>query len=105
MLINLTHNALKFTVKGRVDLYVAYDYANEKLWVRIRDTGKGIKKCEIGSLFDMFGKLNRTALQNSAGLGIGLRVCKLSVEANGGRIKVYSAGVNRGCQFEFSFNA
>ncbi len=105
MLINLTHNALKFTLKGRVDLYVAYDDSNEKLRVRIKDTGKGIKKSEMGSLFDMFGKLNRTALQNSEGLGMGLRVCKLSVEANGGRISVNSAGVNKGCEFKFSFKA
>ena len=105
VLINLTHNALKFTLKGRVDLFVAYDEGNEKLWVRIKDTGKGIANSEMGSLFDMFGKLNRTAPQNSAGLGMGLKVCKLCVEANGGRISVYSAGVKRGCEFKFSFKA
>ena len=69
------------------------------------DTGKGIEQSEMGSLFNMFGKLNRTALQNSAGLGMGLKVCKQSVEANGGRISVQSAGADQGCEFTFSFKA
>lgn len=76
MLLNLTHNTLKFTFKGRVDIYVAYNDANEKLRARIVDTGRGIQKSEMGSLFNMFGTPNRMALQNSTGLGMGLKVCK-----------------------------
>ncbi len=76
MLINLTHNALKFTSNGSVKLIVCYDSASEKLITRVVDTGKGIKKSELSELFNMFGKLNRTATQNSEGLGLGLMVSK-----------------------------
>ena len=41
VLINLTKNALKTTVKGRVTIQAGYDQVNELLVVKIRDTGKG----------------------------------------------------------------
>ena len=53
----------------------------------------------------MFGKLNRTADQNHEGLGLGLMVCKLIVEANGGQITVKSNGAEQGCEFKFSIKA
>ncbi len=47
ILINLTHNALKFTSYGQVKLFVSYDSASEKLITRVVDTGKGIEKNEL----------------------------------------------------------
>ena len=74
------HNALKFTSNGQIRISVSYDSAREKLLTCVADSGKGIKPSEKKNLFKMFGKLNRTASQNSAGLGMGLMVCKQSIE-------------------------
>ena len=51
------------------------------------------------NLFTMFGKLNRTAENNHDGLGMGLMIVKAIVEANNGKIEVYSEGVDKGSTF------
>lgn len=86
ILINLTHNALKFTKKGAVNILTAYDTASETLLTTVVDTGKGITQVEMSTIFKMFGKLNRTAGQNSEGLGMGLMICDTLVKTNGGSI-------------------
>ena len=65
MLINLTKNALKFTVKGTIKIIAAYDYASEKLNVHVVDSGKGITNEEMVILFQKFGKIERTEEMNS----------------------------------------
>ena len=46
------------------------------LRVSVEDTGKGIKPEEIDKVFQMFGKLKRTASLNNEGIGLGLMICK-----------------------------
>lgn len=66
------------------------------------DNGRGITSEEHDGLFKMFGKLRRTAEQNSEGIGMGLMICKQLVEANRGSIKVFSEGENKGARFVFT---
>mmetsp|Transcript_38014 Transcript_38014/g.49928 ORF Transcript_38014/g.49928 Transcript_38014/m.49928 type:complete len:92 (+) Transcript_38014:61-336(+) len=61
VMINLTKNALKFTLQGSICIYLAYEHSTELLHALVSDTGKGILAEEIGSLFTRFGKLRRTA--------------------------------------------
>ena len=61
MLINLVKNALKFCHRGVIRILVGYDEPEELLRVQVVDSGKGIKKEEMDTLFKMFGKLLRTA--------------------------------------------
>ena len=102
ILINLVKNALKFTKKGNVKIVAAYDKNTEMLKVHIVDNGKGIKHGDTKKLFKMFGKLKRTADMNSEGLGMGLMICKKLIELNGGSIKVYSNGRDKGSMFSFT---
>jgi signal transduction histidine kinase len=60
--------------------------------VHIVDTGRGILKEDISRLFELFGKLLRTAEMNSEGIGMGLMICKNLVEKSGGEISVQSRG-------------
>lgn len=62
VLINLVKNALKFSKdKGFVRIYSAYDYDNQELMVKVEDNGIGIQAEDQKQLFNMFGKLQRTA--------------------------------------------
>ena len=93
-LINLTKNALKFSLQGSIRLIMAYDGDAEMLHVHVHDTGKGIKEEEMPKLFSLFGKLRRTAEQNHEGIGMGLMICQKLVEMNHGSIEVFSKGEN-----------
>ena len=53
-------------------------------------------------LFNLFGKILRTADQNHEGIGMGLMICKNLVELNGGKLDVHSDGEDRGATFMFS---
>lgn len=70
--------------------------------MHVCDTGRGISREELPNLFKMFGKLRRTAAQNSDGIGMGLTICKQLVEANYGTMDVYSDGENMGSRFMFT---
>ena len=70
--------------------------------VQVSDTGKGIQAEEMPKLFQLFGKLKRTAEINDDGIGLGLLICKNLVYMNGGQISVESTGQDKGCTFSFS---
>ena len=53
-------------------------------------------------MFNLFGKLRRTAEINSEGIGMGLMICKQLVELNGGTIEVHSDGEDQGSIFTFT---
>ena len=75
------------------------------LLFKIVDTGKGFRKQDAPKLFQMFGKLKRTASMNSEGIGMGLMICKQLVELNQGVIELTSEGVNKGATVFFTFKA
>ena len=102
ILINLTKNAFKFAQGGKVWIYMAYSPSEELLTVHVKDNGRGILKDDVHKLFNMFGKLRRTAEQNSEGIGMGLMISKNLVEINGGTISVHSDGEEMGSVFSFT---
>ena len=102
VLINLTKNALKFTVNGQIKIVAAYDKVKQMLKVQVIDSGKGITNQEMGQLFSRFGKLQRTESMNIEGLGLGLKICQQIVIKSGGEIEAYSEGENKGTTFMFS---
>jgi len=54
------------------------------LIVHVVDTGDGIHSDRLPALFDLYGKMKRTANINSDGLGMGLMICKKLIELNNG---------------------
>ena len=66
------------------------------------DTGTGIAKEDFPKLFTRFGKLHRTAIMNSEGIGLGLTMVKQIVESSGGQIAFESQGIGHGSNFCFS---
>ena len=75
-MLNLVKNALKFTLKGSIDIEACYDIETGSLVVHVRDTGTGIAQEDFEKLFSRFGKLHRTAEMNTEGIGLGLTIVK-----------------------------
>ena len=76
MLINLIKNAIKFTYRGQIKIKAWFNLPLSSLIVHIVDDGVGIAKEDFPTLFTKFGKLHRTAEQNSTGIGLGLMIVK-----------------------------
>jgi signal transduction histidine kinase len=87
---NLLSNALKFTpAGGEVSVDVARSNGNARLVVA--DTGAGMRRDELGHLFERFYRTDAAATQAVQGSGLGLSICKAIVEAHGGVITADSA--------------
>jgi two-component system phosphate regulon sensor histidine kinase PhoR len=87
VLINLLHNAIKFTpAGGRIDVRVSQ--AGRETTIEVADTGIGIPAEELERLFERFYKSDRA--RRSEGTGLGLAIAKHIVQAHGGTITVES---------------
>ena len=92
VITNFINNALKFTKQGTIAL--GYEQtAPHKIKFYVRDTGFGIPKEKIDSIFERFVKLN-TFVQ---GTGLGLSICKSLVSQMGGKIGVESTEGEGSC--------
>lgn len=87
VLINLVHNAIKFTAPGGKITLSAYQEA-ERIIFFVRDTGVGIAKKDLGRIFERFYKADRA--RAGGGTGLGLSISRHMVEAHGGFIWVES---------------
>lgn len=98
ILLNLVKNALKFTREGEITVTMNYEQ-NMSLQMMVSDTGMGFKPEDLSILFTRFGKLSRTAEQNSEGIGLGLTIVKDIVEKADGTVHAFSQGVDQGSTF------
>jgi len=85
---NLIGNALKFTEKGYIMVSVNKDVQGVQF--SVEDTGRGISKEAIRSIFEKFGKLKGVTQDKMAGLGLGLPMSKQIIEMHNGKIWVES---------------
>jgi len=99
VLNHLMDNAVKFTLEGSIEL--SYSLENENLIFRIRDTGIGINKENLGNIFEEFRQEVNGHHRPFEGLGVGLTLAKEVVERMGGKIYVQS---EKGVGSEFSFS-
>ncbi len=90
VMINLIHNAIKFTpAGGAVTVSAALDGARPGMvTVCVRDTGVGIPAANISRIFERFYKADRA--RSGGGTGLGLAIAKHTVQAHGGTIWVES---------------
>lgn len=97
VLSNLIGNALKFTPEGG-SVTVATERTPNGTKIFVKDTGPGIPLEKRSQLFERF-----TQLQSSdrRGLGLGLYISKMIVEAHGGEIGVHSE-LDKGSSFYFT---
>ncbi len=93
ILINLISNAIKFTHEGEINIDVdAYKSSEDQQWLSfdVSDSGVGIPKKKLGSIFDSFSQADESVTRKFGGTGLGLSICKQLVELQGGTISVAS---------------
>src|SRR6185369_2730579 len=87
VLVNLIHNAVKFTHPGG-EIVLFADAGIGEVRFAVRDTGVGIPVDEVPRIFERFYRVDKSRTGN--GTGLGLSIAKHIVEAHGGKIWVES---------------
>jgi two-component system phosphate regulon sensor histidine kinase PhoR len=99
VVINLVHNAVKFTPPGG-HITVSVERREDELLVSVADNGVGIAPDALPRLFERFYKADKA--RAGGGTGLGLAIAKHLVQAHGGRIWAESPGEGRGSTFAFA---
>ncbi len=107
VLSNLVNNALKFTETGHVFVTIDVDPATSalpdslKLRVSVSDTGIGIPREKLASVFESFSQADQSTTREYGGTGLGLAICKRLVTAMRGEIGLESI-FGQGSTFSFT---
>lgn len=98
---NIISNAVKYTPdNGSITVTTSIDKKN--WYIQVRDTGIGIKKDELGKLFNMYFRGSNAINAKITGSGVGLLFTKKLVKKHKGRISVTSE-LDKGTEFTVSF--
>jgi two-component system phosphate regulon sensor histidine kinase PhoR len=103
VLLNLIHNALKFSPRGST-VVVAAVPAGSGVQIEVRDQGYGIGPDELENVFEPYFRSSDERVERERGTGLGLSIVKTIVQQHGGRIGVESAP-DRGTVFRFDIPA
>ncbi|KAF1036501.1 MAG: Sensor histidine kinase TmoS [Herbaspirillum frisingense] len=98
VLINLLHNAAKFTPEGG-HIRLSAAAAGGRVVITVSDDGIGISQGRLEEIFGMFAQANGLGRDRQDGLGIGLSLAKNLIELHGGTLTADSAGLGQGSSF------
>jgi two-component system phosphate regulon sensor histidine kinase PhoR len=98
VIINLIHNAIKFTPPGGMITITAREETDQVVF-GVNDTGEGIAEDDLERVFERFYKADRS--RSRGGTGLGLSIARHIVETHKGRIWVESE-IGKGSTFWFS---
>ncbi|MBP1703497.1 MAG: two-component sensor histidine kinase [Chloroflexi bacterium] len=83
VLVNLLHNAIKFTPANGV-ISIGCHLNDDKMLFSVKDTGIGIPADDLPRIFERFYKTDRA--RSGGGTGLGLAISRHIIEAHGGKI-------------------
>jgi signal transduction histidine kinase/CheY-like chemotaxis protein len=100
VLSNLVSNALKFTSTGYVAIHVETAMLEDRpaIAFHVIDTGIGIERAKLASLFEPFSQADQTTTRRFGGTGLGLAIARRLISIMQGELKVTSA-VDKGSIF------
>ena len=93
ILLNLVSNAIKFTEEGEIKIIIeliAEQEESVELSFSVKDTGIGIPKSKLNTIFEGFTQATNDTTRKYGGTGLGLTIVKQLVEQQGGHITVES---------------
>ena len=98
VLVNLIHNAVKFT-RGGGEIVLSAEETDGLIRFAVRDTGIGIPADDVSRIFERFYRVDKS--RTGSGTGLGLSIAKHIIEAHQGKIWAESVE-GRGSTFSFS---
>ncbi len=104
IIMNILTNAIKYTEKGKVELKVDYDKADERsilLNIAISDTGMGMHKEDLDRLFSPFERIEEVRNRHIEGSGLGMSIVQQLLAMMGSRLRVKSE-YGKGSIFSFT---
>ena len=103
ILLNLCINAVKFTRNGQVCINIDFQLHEGTqlltLYIEVIDTGIGMSKDQVNSVFDSFTQADGSTSRNFGGSGLGLSIVTQLVEMMDGNVSVKSEE-NKGSTFK-----
>lgn len=87
--LNLVDNAVKHTGEGAT-VTVESGCEDERVWIRVRDTGPGISAEDQEHVFDRFYRIDRSRVRGRGGSGLGLAIVRELMDSMGGSVEVDS---------------
>jgi len=97
--LNLLDNAIKYTLKGHIEIKIVEDSRPGYIRISIKDTGIGISPDEQKKLFEQFVRGKGGSHVSASGSGIGLYIAKKIVDDHHGHIWAESEGPGKGSTF------
>lgn len=89
IIYNLCDNAIRYNKDGgKVEITVKKE--NEKIVLKVSDTGIGIPSEHQNRIFERFYRVDKSHSKETGGTGLGLSIVKHAVACNGGKIKLES---------------
>jgi signal transduction histidine kinase len=100
ILLNLSGNAIKFTLHGKVSIRVTEQQVDDNqisMLFEVVDTGVGIEPQKLESIFESFTQADSSISRNFGGTGLGLSISRHLLEMMGSKLKVYSTPGQGSC--------
>jgi signal transduction histidine kinase len=95
---HILDNALRFSPSGST-VHVTVGRRDNRARVLVKDQGIGLARAHLGVIFRKYGRVETAATKDKIGVGLGLYVTRLIVEAQGGSVSASSVGLGLGSTF------
>jgi signal transduction histidine kinase len=95
---HLLNNAMRFSPPGST-VHVTVGRRDGHARVAVKDQGVGLARSHLGVIFKKYGRVETDTTKDKIGVGLGLYVTRLIVEAHGGRVSASSVGLGLGSTF------
>jgi signal transduction histidine kinase len=95
---HILNNALRFSPAGST-VHVTVGQRGNRARVLVKDQGVGLARSHLGVIFRKYGRIETASTKDKMGVGLGLYVTRLVVEAHGGTVSANSIGLGLGSTF------
>ena len=95
---HILNNALQFSPPGST-VHVTVGQRANRARVLVKDQGVGLARSHLTVIFRKYGRIETPATREKIGVGLGLYVARLIVEAHGGTVSASSVGLGLGSTF------